>query len=568
MPIHDGPPSGLGRRLAGLRSRQGLTQQELARRLGLTQSAVSRIESGERRLSAAQLIRWAEVLGADLATLAGLEETGAAGSGARPSRQAAAYRSFAGTATSSEAGGPHLETGGDEDLADRTTLVDDPLVLPPRQERRPGRTCEAGGTESVAAALSDAGDALLLRSVVAQGLSVGAPTEEVAGQGHPVAYRRALAGASPTRGPSVAPAPGLEPTVFAEVVADTLALEELASCYGLSPRTPFSWAERRLLGSLSPEPAHAARFWRHELGVGAVGPLPDLVTLLEEAGVYVVLARLDDQVPAGACAELTAPTGSSSGSRSPDASSTGAPLLPFVFVNGARPVVLQRFALAHEFAHLALGHRDAYDERIDWSGRSGRETSANAFAEEFTAPVAGLDRWLEGRGRPEIDVNLILDLANHFGISFWAARYRLRAAGRLPARRLRELDESLRRREWELIPQQTFLGGLRDTLSVLTAESQHGVVPRDDQGLVPHGKGLMGNSANEPRAGERSGERDATERGANLLRVAPRGVRVPARTRALALALLQRGLISLEQTAALLRFDVPSLREQLSRLGL
>ena len=53
-------------------------------------------------------------------------------------------------------------------------------------------------------------------------------------------------------------------------------------------------------------------------------------------------------------------------------------------------------------------------------------------------------------------MELVVDLANHFGISFWAARYRLRAAGRLPTRRLRELDDRLRRQEWELIPRQPF----------------------------------------------------------------------------------------------------------------
>ena len=40
----------LGRRLARLRDAAGLTQRELARRMDLTQSALSRIESGQRRL--------------------------------------------------------------------------------------------------------------------------------------------------------------------------------------------------------------------------------------------------------------------------------------------------------------------------------------------------------------------------------------------------------------------------------------------------------------------------------------------------------------------------------------
>jgi transcriptional regulator with XRE-family HTH domain len=82
MPDDEEPRSGLGRRLGWLRSQRGLTQHDVARRLGLTQPAVSRIESGERRLSAALLIRWAEILDIDLAILAGAggaHEAGRAG---------------------------------------------------------------------------------------------------------------------------------------------------------------------------------------------------------------------------------------------------------------------------------------------------------------------------------------------------------------------------------------------------------------------------------------------------------------------------------------------------------
>ncbi len=55
----------LGRRIAALREAAGLTQRELARRLQLTQSALSRIESGQRRLSAAQASQVARTLGID-----------------------------------------------------------------------------------------------------------------------------------------------------------------------------------------------------------------------------------------------------------------------------------------------------------------------------------------------------------------------------------------------------------------------------------------------------------------------------------------------------------------------
>ena len=183
---------------------------------------------------------------------------------------------------------------------------------------------------------------------------------------------------------------------------------------------------------------------------------------------------------------------------------------PFVFVNGfGRPVALQRFALAHEFAHLALGHGEAYDERIDWSGRSRRETDANAFAEEFVAPLAAVRRWFEmdgeaagpaasrglaatpsGAARSDSTaaaLDAVIRLANHFGVSFWVARYRAKAAGILSSpTQLRNVDQMLRARDAQWIPRQLFLGGLRDTLSVLTAESRPGQ-SRNPWRIAPNG---------------------------------------------------------------------------------
>jgi transcriptional regulator with XRE-family HTH domain len=46
----------------------GLTQQEVARRLGRPQSFVSKCESGERRVDIAELLAFCEVIRADPAT--------------------------------------------------------------------------------------------------------------------------------------------------------------------------------------------------------------------------------------------------------------------------------------------------------------------------------------------------------------------------------------------------------------------------------------------------------------------------------------------------------------------
>ena len=386
-----------------------------------------------------------------------------------------------------------------------------------------------------------------------------------------------------TCGPAAADVPrgrarprGLEPALFAEVVRDALDVEALAGASGEPHLADF---ERTSPFAALPHATHAdpvrlARFWRHELGAGDEGPLPDLVPLLEAAGVDVVHARLDCDTPHGACALVAAPRAgggagggapgfaaargvaqsnaraprAAAGNAAPAAPRPPAPrppraVRPFIFINGfGRPVAMQRFALAHEFAHLALGHGEAYDEHIDWSGRSRHETDANAFAEEFVAPLAAVRRWFEMDGAaagsravardPAAEaVDTVVRLANHFGVSFWVARYRAKAAGILAGpTQLRLLDQQLRAREARLISRQLFLGGLRDTLSVLTAESRPG-------------------------------------QSQNPWRIAPQGVRVPGRMRAQVLALFEARVVPLEQAADWLRITPRELRRQLEQFG-
>ena len=140
-----------------------------------------------------------------------------------------------------------------------------------------------------------------------------------------------------------------------------------------------------------------ARFWRSELHVDPDdGPLPDLVPLLEDGyGAQVIVARV-----AGAGAARLCPPRAHDGpaaAEMPVAAAFADAGVPFVFVNAARPVVLQRFALAHAFAHLVLGHGDVVDQRIEWSRNVPPEAAANDFAEELLAPVRAVQRWYERR---------------------------------------------------------------------------------------------------------------------------------------------------------------------------
>jgi transcriptional regulator with XRE-family HTH domain len=56
--------------LRDIRVESGISQEALAAELGLDQAAVSRVESGHRRLSVSDLFHWAEALGHDPRELA------------------------------------------------------------------------------------------------------------------------------------------------------------------------------------------------------------------------------------------------------------------------------------------------------------------------------------------------------------------------------------------------------------------------------------------------------------------------------------------------------------------
>ena len=191
--------------------------------------------------------------------------------------------------------------------------------------------------------------------------------------------------------------------------------------------------------------------------------------------------------------------------------------------------MLQRFALAHAFAHLVLGHGDVVDRRIEWNRNVPPEAAANDFAEELLAPVRAVRRWYERRALSRwVRTDDLLELGNAFGISAWAALYRSRAAGRLHGKQFSALRADLERHEWQLLPRQAYLGGLKDTLSQLTPGE---ALPQGEYG-------------------------------------APAVLRVPAAMRAWALTALMGGRLSLEDAAALLRLDAVALAEQLALMGL
>ena len=512
--MRDEHQQSIGRVIARLREEQGWSQRELATWVGLDQSAVSRIEAGRRRVSARELQRFVDAfhVSADalLSGVAGVEiqTMDASQPGAPPPPLAAA------PARQSPAG--QLDV---EDLAEATWPPAHGFV-----------GAAAMGSGDPAAVAREHGD--IAAQTDGEEYSIF-PAEDYVAPGRGDLQDRTLRMSLHASRDSL-PEPrltGLPPEVPA-VVRSWFELRRLAG--GGQPALAWSTghsAEGRPARFADPvQPAargslggdvlydRVARFWRSEFHVEPDdGPLPDLVTLLEDGlGVQVIVARVagleTDSVGTDrpVCAALTA-----SG-------------VPFLFVNAARPVVLQRFALAHAFAHLVLGHGDVVDDRIHWSRNNPREAAANDFAEETLAPVRAVERWYERRGEPRPELDTLLALGNAFGISAWAALYRSRAARRLHPKQFGKVNADLRRREWELLPEQAFLGGLRDTLTHLTPRE---CLPRGEYGR-------------------------------------PAVLRVPALMRSRALAAVRDGRLSLEDAAHLLQTGARELAAQLARFGL
>jgi Zn-dependent peptidase ImmA (M78 family) len=158
-----------------------------------------------------------------------------------------------------------------------------------------------------------------------------------------------------------------------------------------------------------------ARQTRERHGIPALGPVPDLVTLAEDgARVPVVVTALADAVDG---AYLPAGTGAT------------------IFLNSRRPVVRQRFTLAHEIGHHTLGHARSVDDAqalaADDGGQSIQERCANAFAAELLIPPDAARAWVAARppdSGPPDTMEDVVRFAAAFGVSAPMACIRLRTA--------------------------------------------------------------------------------------------------------------------------------------------
>ncbi len=175
------------------------------------------------------------------------------------------------------------------------------------------------------------------------------------------------------------------------------------------------------------QPVGAARTAREELGVGRDAPIADVLQLIERvAGIPVTLLPLPEKV-AGAY-----------GRAGPDET--------YIFVNSGTHAVRRRFTLAHEFGHHVLGHVGMIDLTEDIEGgTSPRETEANKFAAEFLTPLQAVCNWMEARGLVRANLEILVQLANDFGISAQSALYRLSDARFITSqKKIAALDTNIR----------------------------------------------------------------------------------------------------------------------------
>ena len=180
--------------------------------------------------------------------------------------------------------------------------------------------------------------------------------------------------------------------------------------------------------------AKRARHYRAELGLEPDEPLECVLTVVEQrVGIPVAVVEIADGF---AGAYLRGVGGAT------------------IFVHGPDWPTRKRFSLAHELGHHRLGHEpviDTWDAMYAFD-RPPEETQANAFAAEFVAPRAGIERWLEQHSGPPVNLDLVCRLSVLFGLSAESIRYRLATVGVLkdPALAAR-LDEEIAAREHEAL---------------------------------------------------------------------------------------------------------------------
>ncbi len=200
-----------------------------------------------------------------------------------------------------------------------------------------------------------------------------------------------------------------------------------------------------------PDPVALALSTRDNLGVGGLSPVPDILLMVESAGVHAFVAPLPDGGPQGAYALEQGE--------------------PFILINSRDAVVRMRFTLAHELGHHVLSHGVAWDQLIAAEpaaakGQDPREVAANRFAAELLAPLSAARAWWYRQGADTVTLGHIVRFAAAFGVSATVALLRLAAAGLLrPPRSLHQLQRAIEQGEHLELRRDLLLDPFADTLA-------------------------------------------------------------------------------------------------------
>jgi Zn-dependent peptidase ImmA (M78 family) len=189
-----------------------------------------------------------------------------------------------------------------------------------------------------------------------------------------------------------------------------------------------------------------ARLERARLGLNDTAPVGDLVRTLEQhAGVHVALWQLGEHGLAGMYQTREG--------------------VPVILVNSSTHPVRARFTLAHEHGHHRLRHEAAVDPVVDPRSRDRREVDANQFAAELLMPRLGVEAWLQAHPGSRYDLETVVRLANHYGVSCEVALHRLQRLRRVRGAAARALAAQVEAGEHRELAWELDLPELSDTLA-------------------------------------------------------------------------------------------------------
>jgi Zn-dependent peptidase ImmA (M78 family) len=173
------------------------------------------------------------------------------------------------------------------------------------------------------------------------------------------------------------------------------------------------------------EAAQQAQAARARLGLALDGPVPDILRAVE-GGSGLAVSIID--LPNGISGAYARRQGQG-----------------FAFVGLGEAPVRQRFTLAHELGHHEFRDGGVLDSSADVFGRpvTMRERRANAFAAEFLAPLAAVQRWMQTHADSEVSLVQVVALASWFRVSAQVALYRLSAARIISAKLARTLEQEI-----------------------------------------------------------------------------------------------------------------------------